>query len=438
VKSILFALLASTMIVAGARAADLPACDLGDGNWREDPVLVESRLPSERNIPIGPITCQTANHVVYPWGPDKLHILRAKLFEGDGPAELRANLIVLSRGDTTGQRVIARFLVPSDLARQEPTFEPGLSKVGDDFVLQLSARGRTAYRLSGDRVVPFDAHAWVEAARAAAGNGWTPGRVRELNFDTLEAALWLHRTGSDDPASPGSAFDNGRIVKIKLAFEGDRLVGREAVVGDWNLLNDSEVGIEVFQAQESLKRARRRLPAGTEPCALSGWSADDDPAGLSIRAEPSDRARVLGRVPPPWSASSRGAPDRTYRAAFDIIGYRSGWFLINAVKAPGTEQGLRYPSSRPQPYRGRGWVPAAMVSATLADSGLQFIGRLMQAPHLDAAMREVSRGDGLPIGRGDVVQRLHACSSSWALVEFGGTRGWWRGTCSERTAVGCQ
>ncbi|MFN3855679.1 MAG: hypothetical protein ACK4M0_14905 [Phreatobacter sp.] len=151
-----------------------------------------------------------------------------------------------------------------------------------------------------------------------------------------------------------------------------------------------------------------------------------------MRAGPSARARFLGIVPPAWSVPGRdGEPGETYRAEFEIAGYRDGWFLIRNIRAPGVDYGERYPRGRPQPFRGQGWVAARLVGAALANGGLP-AGRLYQAPNRYAAARDVAHADGEGISTGDVVQRLHACSGRWALVEIEGVRGWWNGLCSNQ------
>ncbi len=94
------------------------------------------------------------------------------------------------------------------------------------------------------------------------------------------------------------------------------------------------------------------------------------------------------------------------------------------ITAPGVAYGERYPRSLPQAPRGQGWVSARLVGAALANGSLP-AGRLHQAPNDNSAYANVSRQDS-PVGTGDPVQRLHACSGIWGLVEVGGHRGWWR------------
>ncbi|WP_439574939.1 hypothetical protein [Phreatobacter sp.] len=414
----------------------LPACSLGEADWRQDRTFLESRHPAIRHQPVAPLACRTVEVVTEPVGTDRLRVLRARVFEtrGDGEGiQQGVNLIVLSRLAGDAEKVLGRFLVPYDVSRDAPAFFPTVQAVGDAIVVHLGDSVATAYRIAGDRVVPFDSHAWAASAFPAAGPGWVPGRVRKVNFASMEGFVSLYRAGSDDPATPGSAYDGGgRVVRAALAFDGDRLVARGAAVVDHGVLQDVEETVEIVEAQEAADLARRRLPAGTEPCMLSAWSVDPDPSGLNVRAGPSPRSRVLGRVPPAWTTPGRdGEPGETYRAEFEIVGYRDGWFLIRGIKAPGVDYGERYPRSRPQPYRGQGWVAARLVGAALANGGLP-AGNLYQAPNRHSASREVRRADGERISTGDIVQALHACSGRWGLIGIEGARGWWNGLCSNQ------
>lgn len=431
------ALAGLVLLVSPARAERaFPPCSLGDVDWRQERVFTDSRHPALRNQPVAPLACKTVENVLYPVGEERLQILRAKVFErreaGEG-IQQSVNLIVISRLAADGETVLGRFLVPYDISRDEPSFFPTAHRVADAIVVHLGDQVPTAYRIAGDRVTPFDSHAWSQAATGAAGPGWTVGRVRKVDLATMTGFLSLYRTGSDDPATPGSVLEGrGRVVRASLVFDGDRLEARDPAVVDYGLMQDVEETVELIDQEDDAKRQRRRLPAGTEPCALTAWSIDTDPAGLNVRAQPSARSRVLGIVPPPWTAPGRdGEPGETYRAEFEIAGYRDGWFLVRKIKAPGVDYGERYPRGRPQPFRGQGWVAARLVGAALANGGLPS-GRLHQAPNRYSASRDVARPDGEGIGTGDIVQRIHACSGRWGLVEIEGARGWWNGLCSNQ------
>lgn len=413
----------------------LPPCSLGETDWRSDPVFQASRHPSQRLLPVGELRCRTVESSLWPFGADKFRVVRAKVFEAAGSgegAEQAINLFMLVRETATGPQVIARFLEPYDVSRDKPYFHTLVHTRDDGVLVELGEKVPSAYRISGNRVSRIDAHAWVAGVGAAAGSGWVAGPVRKVDFGQMRGFVSIFRLGSDDPARPGSAFDAGQAIEVKLALEGDRLVSHGAEVVEPHMVQDVEHWTGFVEAQEEARLARRRLPPRTEPCDISGWSTDSDPRGLNVRAAPSVTARVVGRVPPPRTSAGRdGDPGETYRAEFKIAGYRDGWFFIRDIQAPGVPYGESYPRSLPRPYRGQGWVSARFVGAALANGGL-VPGQLHQAPSEHSAVRTIPRAGGEPFGTGDTVERLHACSGSWGLIEIEGVRGWWSGLCSNQ------
>lgn len=420
-----------------ARASDrppLPSCSLGETDWRADPVFQASRHPSQRQLTVGELRCRTVESSLWPFGADKLRIVQAKVFEATGSGEgieQSVNLFMLVRETASGALVIARFFEPYDVARDKPFFHTLLHARDDGVLVELGEKVPSAYLINGDSVTRINAHAWVEGIDAVAGPGWVHGPVRRVSFSGMRGFVSIFRAGSDDPGRPGSAFDEGKAIQVDLALDGDRLVSRGTTIVEQSFIQDVEDWTAFVEASEEARRARRRLPAGTEPCDIAGWSADPDPAGMNVRAAPNASARVLGKIPPPWKAPDRsGDADETYRSEFRIIGYRDGWFLIRNISAPGVAYGERYPRNLPQPFRGQGWVSARLVGAALANANLP-PGRLYLAPSTHAATRPAMR-QGEPISTGDIVQRLHACSGTWGLIEIEGVRGWWSSLCSNQ------
>ncbi len=428
--------IATTLATAapGFAQAELPSCSLGETDWRTDAVFQASRHASQRSQPVGELRCQSIEQSLSPMGADKLRVVRAKVFEASGSGDgiqQSVNLFTLSRVTAAEEKVIARFLEPYDISRDQPYFHVLVHQRGGDTIVELGEKVRSAYRISGDSVTRIDAHAWVEGIGAAAGSGWVHGPVRRVDFSGMRGFVSIYRAGADDPARPGSAFDEGKAIQVELALDGDRLVARGAQVVDTSFIQDVEDWTAFVEASEEARRAKRRLPAGTEPCDIAGWSADTDPAGMNVRASPSASARVVGKIPPPWKAPDRsGDVGETYRAQFRIAGYRDGWFLIRDISAPGVAYGERYPRNLPQPYRGQGWVSARLVGAALANGNL-VPGRLHLAPSVHSATRPALR-QGEPVSTGDIVQRLYACSGPWGLIEIEGTRGWWAGICANQ------
>lgn len=434
-KRLLVALLSSCALSAGASAATLPACSMDGFDWRNDRVFAESRHPAVRNQRVERLICQTTE-VYEPAGGDvRLRILRAKVHQpaADGSAgvEESVNLYTVWRVTPQGEEPVGRFLAAYDISRDKPFIDPQVAVVDGDPILTLGRGVAAAYRLTAAGIVPFDSHGWVPRARELAGPGFTVGQVRLTDFARMAGYLSIFPLGSDDPALRTSALTDHKLLKANLAFEDGRLVVRSVERVERHEIQDVEESAAIADSEETAAEARKRLPAGTEPCQISGWSIDADPAGLNVRSEPSARGRVLGRVPPAWNAAGRDGDEGTnYRAEFDIAGYRDGWFFIRNIRAPGTDYGERYPRSRPQPYRGQGWVSARFVGAALANGGLPG-GQLLQAPNAHAEVRPVTR-QGEPISTGDIVQRLHACSGYWGLIEIEGVRGWWNGICSNQ------
>jgi len=413
----------------------LPPCSMGDTDWRLDPVFQASRHPSQRGQQVGALRCKTVDVSTWTVGGQNLRLVRAKLFEatgteGDG-IQQGVNLFILSRGFDDAGTVIGRALEPYDISRDEPKFFSDAEARPEGVIVQLDRRVGSAYLVSGDTMRRIDTHAWISAPGTSPPAGWIPGPVRNVDLRRMKGYVSLFRDGANDPTRPGSASDEGRAIEFDLSLVENRFVTTGSRVVEAHFAQDTEEWTGFVEDSEELRRARRRLPAGTEPCDISAWSADTDPAGMNLRAAPSAQARVIGRIPAPWKAPDRdGDAGSTYRSEFKVIGYQNGWFLVRDIKAPGVPYGERYPRSLPQAPRGQGWVSARLVGAALANGGLP-PGRLHQAPNDNSAHANVSRQDG-PVGTGDPVQRLFACSGGWGLVEIGGHRGWWRGICANQ------
>jgi hypothetical protein len=439
VKQLLLALLASAAIVSSASAQTLPPCAMEGMDWRRDPVFLQSlRSPNDLRF-IEAVVCKPEAVFEVGAGDERIRILRSKVYRpsSDAPGgfgiQEGVNLINLTRLTAAGEKPLGRFLIGYDIVRDRPDMDPALARAGADAVLTLGPGLRTAYRISGDAITPFDAQAWVaEALRMAAAPG-RAGRAIRIDFDRLEGQIAVFRPDADAPATPGSAADLGSVVIAKLAWSGAGLTVTETRLGNRTDVLTPEEREALAEERSTRESAVAKLPQGVEPCEIAGWSNDPDPAGMNVRAEPNASARILGRVPAPWRSGGRqGDPATTYKAEFDIVGYRDGWFLIENIKAPGDGYEERLPAGRVRPYGGRGWVSARLVGAALANGGLPS-GQLYAAPHEDAATRPVNGRAGEPISTGDELRRLLACSGTWGLVEMtGNARGWWKGICANQ------
>ena len=127
-----------------------------------------------------------------------------------------------------------------------------------------------------------------------------------------------------------------------------------------------------------------------------------------------------------------------------MIGYRDGWFMIEHAEPPGRDYADpdSYPDDHPEPFAGRGWIPADRVGAQYANGDMPVratdengapAGGLYQAPSIDAAWTPALNEYGVPISADGGPKRILACSGLWALVEsHDGVVGWWRRLCSSQ------
>jgi len=173
------------------------------------------------------------------------------------------------------------------------------------------------------------------------------------------------------------------------------------------------------------------------PCQISGWSASDDPAGLDIHAKADFASEIIGQVQPPFtSATSEVSPDGGWRAEFAIVGYHEHWFLIDDIQQPGAPYNEAEPEAAPA-FAGRGWVPASQVMGAYANTQMP-VGWLLQAPDIHAPVAgDIERLPDESLSIDGTLTALLACSANWALTDaVDGTRGWWRGICSNQ-ATNC-
>lgn len=277
---------------------------------------------------------------------------------------------------------------------------------------------------------------WMAEAVALIPAGYVAGRLTEVSADGRTARVAAYPANANDPRTPASAFDPGYILAVTLeagrVVEGDFRPRAPDLPED-----DPENGSEAdYDRLHREIRNQANVISGTEPCELGAWSIDDDPAGLNVRVRPDRTARILGRLPAPFTfgEASEAAPEGGFRTEFTIVGYQDGWFLIDHATPPGSDyvDADDYPEDFPDTFGGRGWVAAAMVGAAFANGGTE-MGGLYQAPHIDAKWMPAKDEWGNPIGPDNGLKRVLACSGLWALVETDdGTVGWWRRLCSNQ------
>lgn len=159
-------------------------------------------------------------------------------------------------------------------------------------------------------------------------------------------------------------------------------------------------------------------PAQT--CFFDGWSIDRDPAGQNVRAGPSARAPLVGRLAP-YRLYREPGDDRGWGTAFDIVAARGGWFYIRNVSRPVGENWV------PDPIEG--WIGGGFIRFGIQSE----IG--FERPDPGSRRIWASRsGD-----RG--FARLLDCAGEWARVEWveNGARrsAWFRGLCGiQETSCG--
>lgn len=291
---------------------------------------------------------------------------------------------------------------------------------------------------------------WADSAAALVPAGYVAGSPTKTDLTTMTGYLAAFRAGADDPKTPGSAFDWGHTLIVKLEGKPGAL---KAVSGELRERTpESEVELrarareisaaadeaDYLKIHRDIAAGATSLPAGTVPCDIRGWSEDKDPAGLNVRAEPSAQAKVLGKLPPPFKFKARNksenTPDGGWLTEFHIVGVKDGWFLIEGAAPPGKayEDESVYPKNPPKPYAGRGWIAGNKIGAQYANGDTR-MGGLFQAPHVDAKWTPAKNGFGSEISADGGPKRILACSGTWALVEsHDGVRGWWRRLCSSQ------
>jgi len=299
---------------------------------------------------------------------------------------------------------------------------------------------------------PASGTEWLPAAAKFLPEGYVFGQVLATALDGREATVAVFPAGASDPASPGSVFADGHELAVTFEDAGAGPIPvrgefrtRQPIAPSEDPTDRSEAGY-AYLHREIWSNGQWHYPAGTEACGLRGWSIDANPEGLNVYLEPSPNSRLLGTLPPRYSfpGGSEAGPEERYFTEFDIIGYRDGWFMIEHAEPPGRAYSDpdAYPADHPEPFAGRGWIPADRVGAQYANGDMPVrasdengapVGGLYQAPSIDAAWTPARGEFGNPISADGGPKRILACSGLWALVEsHDGVVGWWRRLCSSQ------
>ena len=135
--------------------------------------------------------------------------------------------------------------------------------------------------------------------------------------------------------------------------------------------------------------------AGASRCAIRGYLSDRDPKGTNVRAAPRANAPVIGLLPPQSRLENE---DEIVGVAFEIIGSKDGWLLIQ-----NPDRGA---------LGGPGWISGRLVGFTIGSP------RLLASPADNAktvASLQFSGDEGVGPDSFEVRQ-VHACQGHFAEV----------------------
>lgn len=157
------------------------------------------------------------------------------------------------------------------------------------------------------------------------------------------------------------------------------------------------VGVSAVLALSALPvRAAQLDTAGASRCSTHAYLNDPDPKGTNVRAAPSAKAPVVGRLPP--RAPMEDAPSEIVGVEFEIVGSKDGWLL---VRDP--DRGA---------FKGPGWIFGGLVSGTLGGA------KLLAAPAGNAkVVASLQHLGETAIGADSFeVLQVHACQGHYVDV----------------------
>lgn len=165
----------------------------------------------------------------------------------------------------------------------------------------------------------------------------------------------------------------------------------------------------------------KQPPALDGICSFSGWSIDPDRAGLNVRAQPSSRARVIGRLPPP---ERNADADRSFAVEFDVVESRGGWFRIANARRWSDNAGQR-------PTLPSGWISGRYLGFEL-QTDIAFAAPDPSSPRVATSWREQGGG-----GRFFRYRHPSACRGEWVRLMVTAQDGrerqaWVRGVCGSQ------
>jgi hypothetical protein len=150
-------------------------------------------------------------------------------------------------------------------------------------------------------------------------------------------------------------------------------------------------------------------------CKFSGWSSDDDPKGLNVRAAPSSTAKILGQLPPPKAV--KDDPEREFATEFDVVEARGGWFRIENARFWAEDRGK--PAT----------LPVGWISGRYIDFALQSEVGFAQPNPSSAIIHQSPRWDSRPKKGKGIID----CKGEWVRFDVSSNGkskpAWFRGVC---------
>ena len=427
---ILAALLASASTTA--LAAPTPDCSMDGFRQWPHPEDLEAQPRADWPTPKGDEVCAVVTSSLRESGGRAWRFTFARIGTRDAAGGFGTQVgafVAIGRLQGDVEVPLGRFAVPGDLLEgRDGAIDVQVVETDGRVLASLTRASAELFVISGDAAERLPNSGWYGDVLRILPPADTAGRILHFDFAGLSAVVAVHRAGAGDPAKPGSYFEPRRVILASLEWRAGGMAMKEARIAAGADVPASYRGDADDEDMAAIRARVGALPRGTEPCWVSAWSADRDPKGLNVRAEPSAQAKVLGQLAPPMKDPDLG---ETLAKEVSIIGYRSGWFLIDTrIEADEEKQGVR--AGRKRWFEGRGWISARMVAANTAHSGLGE-HKLFAAPTPLAHWTIGRQQDGAPLTGDSALARIHACSWTWALVDAeGGQRGWRRRLCSNQ------
>ncbi len=170
-----------------------------------------------------------------------------------------------------------------------------------------------------------------------------------------------------------------------------------------------------------------------EPCDIKGWSIDQDPNGLNVRAEPGFKAEILGKLLPAGDAESghdhggddskRAGPEQIYYGPeFTIIGIEGDWLKIDKIE-PITE-GINPKTGDEwirKNFQGTGWVHWSKVQPRLGGVPSDDPAEHAYAEPSFESKKTLNIANTNLFGMDHIwtdVPRILECSGKWGKIEF--------------------